>query len=200
MARDVTQQVLAEQRVRELSGQLINAQEEERKRLALDLHDEMGQLLSALKIGLQTLARNHEEARPDLDRLIRLTQEVMDRSRSLAYRLRPAILDNFGLTAALTDLCESLSEDGALEVITHLEKIDDRALGPAMKTTLFRFVQEALTNVIKHSQSAKAEVSLNSRDGLIRAEVRDFGRGLTWKRYWSRVAGAVWVCWACMNA
>ncbi|BEQ13630.1 PAS domain S-box protein [Desulfoferula mesophila] len=177
VARDVTQQVLAEQRVRELSGQLINAQEEERKRLALDLHDEMGQLLSALKIGLQTLARNHEEARPDLDRLIRLTQEVMDRSRSLAYRLRPAILDNFGLTAALTDLCESLSEDGALEVITHLEKIDDRALGPAMKTTLFRFVQEALTNVIKHSQSAKAEVSLNSRDGLIRAEVRDFGRG-----------------------
>jgi chemotaxis family two-component system sensor kinase Cph1 len=62
-------------------------------------------------------------------------------------------------------------------VITHLEKIDDRALGPAMKTTLFRFVQEALTNVIKHSQSAKAEVSLGSRDGLIRAEVRDFGRG-----------------------
>ena len=177
VARDVTQQVLAERRVRELSGQLINAQEEERKRLALDLHDEMGQLLSALKIGLQTLARNHEEVRPDLDRLIRLTQEVMDRSRSLAYRLRPAILDNFGLTAALTDLCESLSEDGVLAVTTHLDKIDDRALGPAVKTTLFRFVQEALTNVIKHSRSAKAEVSLSSRDGLIRAEVRDFGRG-----------------------
>ena len=177
VARDVTQQVLAERRVRELSGQLINAQEEERKRLALDLHDEMGQLLSALKIGLQTLARNHEQVRPDLDRLIRLTQEVMDRSRSLAYRLRPAILDNFGLTAALTDLCESLSEDGVLAVTTHLDKIDDRALGPAVKTTLFRFVQEALTNVIKHSQSAKAEVSLSSRDGLIRAEVRDFGRG-----------------------
>ena len=177
VARDVTQQVLAEQRVRELSGQLINAQEEERKRLALDLHDEMGQLLSALKIGLQTLARNHQEVRPELDRLIRLTQEVMDRSRSLAYRLRPAILDNFGLTAALADLCESLSEDGALAVTTKLEKIDDRALGPAVKTTLFRFVQEALTNVIKHSQSSRAEVSLSSRDGLIRAEVRDFGRG-----------------------
>lgn len=177
VARDVTQQVLAEQRVRELSGQLINAQEEERKRLALDLHDEMGQSLSALKIGLQTLARNHAAVRPELDRLIRLTQEVMDRSRSLAYRLRPAILDNFGLTAALADLCESLSEDEVLAVTTHLEKIDDRLLGPAVKTTLFRFVQEALTNVIKHSQSARAEVRLNSRDGLIRAEVRDFGRG-----------------------
>jgi len=65
VARDVTQQVLAEQRVHELSGQLINAQEEERKRLALDLHDEMGQLLSALKIGLQTLARTHTPARPE---------------------------------------------------------------------------------------------------------------------------------------
>lgn len=177
VARDVTQQELAERRVRELSGQLINAQEEERKRLALDLHDEMGQLLSALKIGLQTLARGHEKVRPELDRLIRLTQEVMDRARSLAYRLRPAILDNFGLTAALADLCESLSEDGVLAVTTHLDKIEDRALGPAVKTTLFRFVQEALTNVIKHSQSARAEVSLSSHEGLIRAEVRDFGRG-----------------------
>jgi PAS domain S-box-containing protein len=177
VARDVTQQVLAEQQVHELSGQLIITQEEERKRLALDLHDEMGQLLSALKIGLQTLARTRAADRPDLDRLIRLTQEVMDRSRSLAYRLRPAILDNFGLIAALEDLCESLSEDGVLAVEHHLDRMDDRLLGPAVKTTLFRFVQEALTNVVKHAASARAEVRLSAPGKQVRVEVRDFGRG-----------------------
>jgi PAS domain S-box-containing protein len=177
VARDVTQQVLAEQQVHELSGQLIITQEEERKRLALDLHDEMGQLLSALKIGLQTLARTRAADRPDLDRLIRLTQELMDRSRSLAYRLRPAILDNFGLIAALEDLCESLSEDGVLAVEHHLDGVDDRALGPAVKTTLFRFVQEALTNVVKHAASPRAEVRLIAPGKQVRVEVRDFGRG-----------------------
>ena len=177
VARDITGQVRAEERIHQLSGQLINAQEEERKQLAMDLHDEMGQLLSALKIGLQTLARTNSEERASLDRLIGLTQEIMDRSRNLAYRLRPAILDSFGITASVADLCESLHEDGILAVETNLEQIDDGALGPVVKTTIFRFVQEALTNVIKHSGSDRVSVRLKAEGDMIRAEVRDHGRG-----------------------
>ena len=177
VARDVTRRVRAEERIHQLSGQLINAQEEERKQLALDLHDEMGQSLSALKIGLQTLARTNSSERPSLDRLIGLTQEIMDRSRNLAYRLRPAILDSFGLTASVADLCESLHEDGILKVETDLEQIDDGTLGPVVKTTLFRFVQEALTNVVKHSGSDRVIVRLMARGDIIRSEVRDQGRG-----------------------
>ena len=177
VARDVTGQVRAEERIHQLSGQLINAQEEERKQLAMDLHDEMGQLLSALKIGLQTLARTNSAERGSLDRLIGLTQEIMDRSRSLAYRLRPAILDSFGLTASVADLCDSLHEDEILSVETELEQIDDRSLGPVVKTTLFRFVQEALTNAIKHSGSDRVSVRLRARGDMIKAEVRDYGRG-----------------------
>ena len=151
VARDVTQQVLAEKQVHELSGKLINAQEEERKRLALDLHDELGQLLSALKIGLQTLSKDTPpDHMRELDRLTRLSQTIMDRVRSLAYNLRPAILDNFGLVAAVQDLCDSLDESGLLHVKCRLEDMEAK-LPVEFKLPLFRCVQEALHNVIKHS-------------------------------------------------
>lgn len=182
VARDISQQVLTERRVRELSHRLIKAQEEERKRVALDLHDELGQLLSALKIGLQSLARqqggeNGGEANGEFERLIRLSQKIMDRIRALAYHLRPAILDNFGLVAALEDLCESLAESGLIQVQCHMQQFDEKAFNSEEKTALFRFVQESLTNAVKHSQSRRAEVRLSGERGLLKVTVRDFGRG-----------------------
>ncbi|MFZ5586350.1 MAG: PAS domain S-box protein [Thermodesulfobacteriota bacterium] len=178
VARDISQQVMAERRVRELSHRLINAQEEERKRVALDLHDEMGQLLSALKIGLQSFAQQHGDGDGgELARLIRLSQKIMDRIRALAYHLRPAILDNFGLVPALDDLCESLGESGLIRVDTHLEEVQEQALDSEAKTALFRFVQESLTNAVKHSGSDRAEVRLSQTGGRLRLSVRDFGRG-----------------------
>jgi PAS domain S-box-containing protein len=182
VARDISQQVLTERRVRELSHRLIKAQEEERKRVALDLHDELGQLLSALKIGLQSLARqtggeSGGEASGEFERLIRLSQKIMDRIRALAYHLRPAILDNFGLVAALEDLCDSLAESGLIQVERHMQQFDEKAFNSEEKTALFRFVQESLTNAVKHSQSQLAEVRLSGEQGLLRVTVRDFGRG-----------------------
>ncbi len=177
VARDITQQVLAEKQVHELSGKLINAQEEERKRLALDLHDELGQLLSALKIGLQSLAREtSSEQTHELDRLIQLSQTVMDRVRALAYNLRPAILDNFGLVAAVQDLCESLSESGLLQVKSRLDLVES-ILPEAVKLPLYRCAQEALHNVIKHSGAAWAEVALYCQGRIIHLTIRDYGCG-----------------------
>ena len=178
VARDMSQQVLAERRVRELSHKLINAQEEERKRVALDLHDELGQLLSALKIGLQSFAqqRGGDEA-GELQRLIRLSQKIMDRIRAMAYHLRPAILDSFGLVPALEDLCESLAESGLIQVRTQLQEVDEKSLSPEAKTALFRFVQESLTNAVKHSGSQRAQVSLEQTGEALRLTVMDFGAG-----------------------
>ncbi len=178
VARDVTAEVLAEQRVRDLSGRLISAQEDERKKVALDLHDEMGQLLSALKIGLQALARKQggEEAL-ELTKLIQLSQKIMDRMRALAYRLRPSILDNFGLKAALEDLCESLSDSGMIQVDHHLNEFAKNRLKPEASISLFRFVQEALTNAVKHSGSPRVEVRLEADERRIKVSVRDFGKG-----------------------
>ncbi|MBI4797225.1 MAG: PAS domain S-box protein [Desulfarculus sp.] len=178
VARDMSQQVLAERRVRELSHLLIKAQEEERKRVALDLHDELGQLLSALKIGLQSLASQHGgEESGEFERLIRLSQKIMDRIRALAYHLRPAILDSFGLVAALEDLCDSLAESGLVEVERHVQEFDENAFNSESKLALFRFVQESLTNVVKHAHSPRAEVRLEGGEGFLRVMVRDFGRG-----------------------
>jgi signal transduction histidine kinase len=178
VARDVTKQVLAEKRVRELSRKLISTQEEERKRIALDLHDEMGQMLSALKIGLQALAKR-EESRDseELARLIRLTQVVMDQIRALAHRLRPSILDNFGLKAALEDLCETLAESELLEVVYNLEDLPKERISPEMEISLFRVAQEALTNVLKHSQSERVEVRLEKDTDRVRLIVEDQGVG-----------------------
>jgi PAS domain S-box-containing protein len=177
VAYDVTSLILAERRIHELSGQLINAQEEERRRLALDLHDETGQVLSALKIGLQAFHRTHPGDFDELSRLIQLTQKAMDRTRALAYNLRPAILDSFGLVAALEDLCDSLTDSGMLKVDYSLDEVDESRFFPQVKTTLFRFVQEALTNVAKHSGSERAEVRFAGSGRRVVVEVRDFGRG-----------------------
>jgi PAS domain S-box-containing protein len=180
VARDVTQQVLAEQKVRELSGRLVEAQEEERARLALDLHDEMGQLLSALKIGLQTLARRPDqtdEGQADIKQLIDLSQKIMDRVRSLAYQLRPAILDNFGLAAAIEDLGESIQATHGIEISYQLEKLPEDRLSPGLTIGVFRFVQECLTNVARHSGSRTARIELAARDGWVEAVVSDRGCG-----------------------
>lgn len=179
VARDVTQQVLAEQKVSELSGRLIQAQESERKRLALDLHDEMGQLLSALKIGLQAQAGEASQARQEeLRGLIDLSQKIMDRVRAMSYRLRPAILDNFGLAAAIEDLGESLGEAGLIQVELDLGNLGSRRLGPDMETALFRFVQEALNNAVKHSGSPRAKVEAAAGMGVLSMRVTDYGRGI----------------------
>lgn len=179
MARDVTEQVVAESRVRELSRKLITAQEEERKRIALDLHDEMGQLLSALKMGLQALPHQHQGSTEgaEIGKLIQLNQKVMDRTRALAHWLRPAILDNFGLKPALEDLCETLAESHLVEVGQKLEELEEKILSPEVKISLFRFVQEALSNAVKYSGSLKVEVELAVEDNILRLSVTDFGKG-----------------------
>ncbi len=178
VARDVTDQVLAERQVHELSQRLIRAQEAERQRVALDLHDEMGQVLGALKIGLQSLAsRCQTQELDELDKLIRLSQQVMDRIRALAYHLRPAILDRFGLAAAVEDLCESLKEAGLIEVEYQLGAVEEDRLEAQAKLFLFRFVQEALTNAVKHSGSDRARVELSQRGGVVTTSVRDWGKG-----------------------
>ena len=184
MARDVTEQVVAESRVRELSRKLITAQEEERKRIALDLHDEMGQLLSALKMGLQTLAQQQQGSSEgaEIGKLIQLNQKVMDRTRALAHWLRPAILDNFGLRPALEDLCETLAESHLVEVDQDLEELDEKILSPEVKISLFRFVQEALSNAVKYSGSPNVEVRLAVEDDILKLSVTDFGKGFDLER------------------
>lgn len=180
IARDVSSEIQDRDRIRQLSRRLILTQEEERKHLALDLHDEMGQLLSALKIGLQALPLNEQAAQgqqSEINRLIAMSQDIMNKVRALAYNLRPAVLDRFGLVPAIEDLTETLTGATKMAIDLDLAEIPEDDLSSEVKTTVFRFVQEALTNAVRYSGSATAEVSLSAGQGLVRAVVRDYGKG-----------------------
>ena len=180
IARDVSNEILGRERIRQLSRRLIQTQEEERKRLALDLHDEMGQLLSALKIGLQALPLGDPPPpglAEDLSGLIDLSQGVMNKVRTLAYNLRPAILDRFGLVPAIEDLAESVAETAKIDIRLSLAEAPESAFSSEVKTTFFRFIQEALTNAVRHSGSREVEVSLEYESGRMISRVQDFGRG-----------------------
>ena len=173
--------------------ELIHAQEEERKQLALDLHDETGQLLSALQIGLDAIAQDAPESMPDkkgdMKRLVALSEQIFDRIRSLAYTLRPSILDRFGLLPAIQDLCEWVEDSSRIEVRVKAPEFDESRLPQDTKITLFRFIQEGLTNAVRHSRSQRVEVTLHPEDDCLRAIVLDFGGGFDVERILSGALG-----------
>ena len=167
-AEDVRQHLLA---------RAISAQEEERQRVARELHDETGQALSTILVGLRNLqdAPTLPEARRAADRLRQLTaQTIRDVSR-LARGLRPSILDDLGLLPALRRHAEELSAARRLDVHITDDGID--RLTPQVETTLYRIVQEALANVARHAQARSAAVSIERHNGSVRAIIRDDGQG-----------------------
>lgn len=167
--------------IRELSRHLIAAQEEERKKIALDLHDEIGSHLGAMSIGLHQLALaedgNSAENRKYLNRLIDLSDKLIGQIRSMSYILRPTILDQLGLKAALMDLRDFMRETYHLSINYELPSIDESRLSAQLKMTIYRFVQEGINNAIKHSGTDRMDIKLDVRDGWLHLSVSDHGRG-----------------------
>lgn len=176
-AHDITALKRAEMQVTELARAVLKAQESERHRIARELHDESGQALAALKISLQLLAA---ESPPDIaDQLgdaVALVESTRERIRRLAYGLRPAALDTLGLSRSLELLCLETSE------LTHLAVTyrgrDTVELTDEAAVCLYRFVQEALTNVVVHAGATRAYVRLNANHGTVRLRVADNGSGM----------------------
>jgi signal transduction histidine kinase len=162
-----------------LRRQLTLAEEDERRRLARELHDEVGQHLTALGLGLQALS---DVAPPgsDVDRratqLRGLTDTLGRELHALAVRLRPRALDDFGLEAALQSYAEEWTRQSGIAIDVHARGPSMRLL-PSAESAVYRIVQEALTNVARHSGAAHAGVVLERRDGYIHLAVEDDGRG-----------------------
>jgi signal transduction histidine kinase len=158
----------------------VEGQELERRRLARELHDETGQALTSILLGLSAL----EEAN-DSDALRTATQEVRDLVvatlqdvRRLAVELRPAALDDFGLAAALERLTENFAEQTGLAV--ELESgLGEERLPADIETVLYRLVQEALTNVVKHAHAERVSIVLQRKERAVSAVIEDDGRGLS---------------------
>ena len=168
-----------ERRFRGLAKAVWKVQEEERRRLARELHDGIGQTLVALRNQLERLAQRvsgDSDISTRLQDSAALTLLALNDTRELSRLLRPPVLDDLGLEAALRWLARSLKERTELEVELVCD-LEDERFDPDIETLIFRVVQEALTNVVKHAASASARVTLERTEADIRVQVSDNGVG-----------------------
>lgn len=182
--RDVTESRRAEEALRESSRQLqmlskrvLEAQETERRRIARELHDELGQALTAIKINLQARSRFRDQSPAELDaENVRLVEEAIQQVRSLALALRPSMLDDLGLAPALRWIAEYQAERGGF--VAHFgADFPDTRLAPELETACFRIAQEALTNIARHAQAKRVAIELRHKDDALFMTVQDDGRG-----------------------
>jgi signal transduction histidine kinase len=173
VAVDLTRRVARDSLRRVVAGQEI-----ERRRLARELHDETGQALTSILLGLRAVeeAESGEQSRAAAAELRALVVETLQEVRRLAVQLRPTALDDFGLVPALERLVETFSEATGIGVDLEAQLGEGR-LPSEVETTLYRIVQEALTNIVKHAHAGKASVLLVRRDGSVTAVVEDDGQG-----------------------
>ena len=169
---------VSHERLRALSRRLFEVQEEERKRLARDLHDDVGQALTALKIQLESIARpgNELTARSRIDEIVDTVQHTLERVRQLSLSLRPPQLDDLGLAAALRSHLDRQARVAGLHA--HFEAEDaPQELAPDAETACFRVAQEAINNVLRHARARNLWVRLFTAGGRLAISVRDDGRG-----------------------
>jgi signal transduction histidine kinase len=171
----------AEGEMRHLSQQLVRLQEEERKRISRELHDEVGQLLTGLRMELRALSRLHGASREQFVARLDETKILLDRTvqavRDLAMGLRPAMLDDLGLVPALQWQAREFERRHDIRVSMNLDASLDM-LPDSYRTTIFRIVQEALTNCAKHAKATSIEISLQNQGGLVCLSIADDGVGL----------------------
>lgn len=167
-------------RLRTLSLRLVEAQERERRHIARELHDEAGQALASLRFGLRVLEREAAEGgavAPHVADLVRTTDAVIDGLHRLAADLRPASLDHLGLDAALRQYARSTATTIGLAVRFKARGFPGERLPAAVETALFRAVQEAVTNAVRHAHASRVDVLLERRGDRVMVMVEDDGVG-----------------------
>ncbi len=161
-----------------LSSEALNAQEEERRRVARELHDDTGQSLTSILLGLRRLEDRTADAafREEIASLREVVVAALDDVRRISRNLRPSVLDDLGLVPALQSLAADMESHAGLRVQLALPEAPKR-LDPRTEVVLYRIAQEALTNIVRHAGASRAELTLEIRPQGPRLEVRDDGRG-----------------------
>jgi signal transduction histidine kinase len=185
---------------------VIHAQEEERRRIARELHDETGQALASLMVGLRNVeeAPTPEETRRRLHDLRQVVAATLERVRRLAFELRPSVLDDLGLVVALRRYVQEYQErfgiaakvqavgvdpQGASPAPPQVRVGSGRRLAPEVETTIYRIVQEAMTNAAKYAAPTRVSVLLQARNGQLSVIVEDDGRGFDVHQVFATQAG-----------
>jgi PAS domain S-box-containing protein len=192
MARDITEERRLQDNLQFYLRQVLQAQEEERKRLARELHDDASQQILLLTHGIDNIAYKAEryssqELRNELGRLYELSQQTYQNIKHYAQALRPSILDDLGLVAAIKWLAEEIHKLSGIEIQVKTDVIP--LLSPETQLVLFRIVQESLNNVHRHSRASEASVTVECQGDEIRVTISDNGKGFNLPRQLSEFAG-----------
>lgn len=180
IVRDITDRLRTERQLQSLTAELMTAQEEERRRIARELHDDVNQRLALLAIDManmlsdpSTLTIRAKETIQSLNqRLVRISDDV----RRMAYQFHPSILDDLGLTAALKHMADEWSEKTGIKTVIVQEETTD-PLPRDIASCLYRVAQESLTNIMKHARAARVELELTCGDQEITLSIYDTGVG-----------------------
>ena len=181
IVRDLTEKKHAEQQLQQLSSRLLSLQDEERRRIAGELHDVTAQNLFAITINLETLRQQMTDLAPSgmeiLNEYQNLCEQSLQEVRTLSYTLHPPALDRHGVMPSLDWYIQKFGERTGMEIT--LDASPDLGRLPLeMETDIFRIVQEGLSNIVRHSGSRTASVQIRKRSGHFVLQIRDKGRGL----------------------
>ncbi len=187
MAHDITDKKQTEIRIQTLTHDLIKAQENERERIARDLHDRVAQDLSTSRIICETLFDNHpdvpDETLSKVARLSSMLQKTIRNIRDIAYDLRPPILDQLGLVRAVFRHCEEFSETEGIPIDFHSVGVDKLNLGLDMEINLYRLIQEALNNIRKHAKATRIRINMVTSFPNLLLRITDNGKGFDMEKH-----------------
>jgi signal transduction histidine kinase len=162
-----------------LVGKLLGTQEEERRRVAYEVHDGLAQVAAAAHQHLQTFGKRYplsgERRERDFQRILRLVRGTVSDARRIIANLRPTALDDLGLAAAISLEVDNLQEEGYQ--VDYEDDLGDVRLKQTVEIALFRVAQEALTNMRKHAQTSQVRIALRRQGEMVRLEVEDSGKG-----------------------
>lgn len=180
---DITRRRTAENKLRILSTSLIDVQERERKRISQDLHDSIGGRLTGIKYGLEGISSNAENTRDSLNislqEIISIVRNTIEETQKISKNLHPSVMDDLGLLAAIRELVQEYKT-----VFSHIKidiqlKVLENEIPDSAKILIYRVVQEALTNVVKHSEADNVKLTLGTKKNKIYVKIKDNGKGFS---------------------
>ncbi len=177
-ARLFEQAQTARERLQALSWRLVEVQENERRTIARELHDEVGQILTGMRLSIEMLSRLPiDQVTHGLDQLRTLVEELMQRVREMSLQLRPPMLDDLGLLSTLRWHIDRYMAQTGIRVIFKHSGLDQRRFAADIEIAVYRMVQEGLTNVARYAETSEVVVRVWATDAILGVQIEDQGRG-----------------------